>query len=144
MEQKFYRCSHCGKIIAVVKETGVPVICCGEKMQEIVPNTVDAAQENTFPSLKSRKTSWRSRLVPLPIPCLMNTISNGFPGNQGRQSEKGTETRGWSCRGFCTGSQWWCRCCLCLLQPAWTLESWKIMKEGAHAASSLFLGLYEN
>lgn len=57
MEQKFYRCSHCGKIIAVVKETGVPVICCGEKMQEIVPNTVDAAQENTFPSLKSRKTS---------------------------------------------------------------------------------------
>lgn len=49
MEQKFYRCSHCGKIIAVVKETGVPVICCGEKMQEIVPNTVDAAQEKHVP-----------------------------------------------------------------------------------------------
>lgn len=29
MEQKFYKCAHCGKIIAVVKETGVPVMCCG-------------------------------------------------------------------------------------------------------------------
>lgn len=52
MEQKFYRCSHCGKIIAVVKETGVPVICCGEKMQEIVPNTVDAAQEKHVPVIE--------------------------------------------------------------------------------------------
>ena len=31
MEQKFYRCSHCGKIIAVVKETGVPVILLRRK-----------------------------------------------------------------------------------------------------------------
>ena len=31
MEQKFYKCAHCGKIIAVVKETGVPVMCCGQE-----------------------------------------------------------------------------------------------------------------
>ena len=55
MEQKFYRCSHCGKIIAVVKETGVPVICCGEKMQEIVPNTVDAAQEKHVPVIEVKE-----------------------------------------------------------------------------------------
>ena len=55
MEQKFYRCSHCGKIIAVVKETGVPVICCGEKMQEIVPNTVDAAQEKHVPFIEVKE-----------------------------------------------------------------------------------------
>ena len=55
MEQKFYRCSHCGKIIAVVKETGVPVICCGEKMQEIVPNTVDAAQEEHVPVIEVKE-----------------------------------------------------------------------------------------
>ena len=46
---KFYRCAHCGKIIAVIKETGVPVICCGEKMQEIIPGTTDAAQEKHVP-----------------------------------------------------------------------------------------------
>ena len=46
---KFYRCAHCGKMIAVVKETGVPVYCCGEPMQEVVPNTVDAATEKHVP-----------------------------------------------------------------------------------------------
>ena len=49
MEMKFYRCAHCGKIIAVIKETGVPVICCGEKMQLIEPGTTDAAQEKHVP-----------------------------------------------------------------------------------------------
>ena len=49
MEMKFYRCAHCGKIIAVVKESGVPVMCCGQKMEEIVPGTTDAAVEKHVP-----------------------------------------------------------------------------------------------
>lgn len=49
MEMKFLRCAHCGKIIAVVKETGVPVMCCGEAMREIVPGTTDAAKEKHIP-----------------------------------------------------------------------------------------------
>ncbi|MCD8088575.1 MAG: desulfoferrodoxin [Oscillospiraceae bacterium] len=49
MDQKFYSCAHCGKIIAVVKETGVPVMCCGEEMQEIIPGTTDAAVEKHVP-----------------------------------------------------------------------------------------------
>ena len=49
MAPKFYKCAHCGKIIAVVKESGVPVMCCGQKMEELVPNTVDASQEKHVP-----------------------------------------------------------------------------------------------
>ena len=49
MEMKFYRCAHCGKIIAVVKESGVPVMCCGQKMEEIVPGATDAAVEKHVP-----------------------------------------------------------------------------------------------
>ena len=41
MEQKFYICKHCGNIIAKVKDAGVPVVCCGEPMSEIVPGTTD-------------------------------------------------------------------------------------------------------
>ena len=52
MEQKFYACKHCGKIIAVVKESGVPVMCCGEKMSEIIPGSVDAAAEKHVPVYK--------------------------------------------------------------------------------------------
>ena len=49
MEMKFYKCAHCGKIIAVIKETGVPVKCCGENMTEIIPGSVDAAVEKHVP-----------------------------------------------------------------------------------------------
>ena len=49
MEQKFYRCEHCGNIIAMVKNSGVPVVCCGEKMKEIIPVTVDASLEKHVP-----------------------------------------------------------------------------------------------
>ena len=46
---KFYICDHCKKIITVVNESGVPVMCCGQKMTELVPGTVDAAVEKHVP-----------------------------------------------------------------------------------------------
>lgn len=49
MTHKYYRCSHCGQIIEKVKETAVPVVCCGEPMKELVPNTTDAANEKHVP-----------------------------------------------------------------------------------------------
>ena len=49
MELKFYRCAHCGNIIAFVKESGVPVVCCGEKMGQMIPGTTDAAVEKHVP-----------------------------------------------------------------------------------------------
>ena len=49
MEMKFYQCAHCGQIVAIVKKTGAPVICCGEPMKEIEAGTTDAAQEKHVP-----------------------------------------------------------------------------------------------
>ena len=49
MEMKFYRCKHCGQIIAIIKKTGVPIVCCGEPMQEIIPGTTDASVEKHVP-----------------------------------------------------------------------------------------------
>ena len=46
---KFYKCAHCGKIIALINDVNVPTICCGEVMQEIKENTVDAAVEKHIP-----------------------------------------------------------------------------------------------
>ena len=46
---KFYRCEHCGNIIAMVKDAGVTVVCCGQNMTELIPNTEDAAQEKHVP-----------------------------------------------------------------------------------------------
>ena len=49
MEMKFYRCETCGQIIAIVKKTPVPVMCCGKPMKEIEPGSVDASQEKHVP-----------------------------------------------------------------------------------------------
>ncbi len=48
---KFLQCKHCGNIVAVVKDQGVPVMCCGEAMSEIIPGSVDAAAEKHVPAI---------------------------------------------------------------------------------------------
>ena len=49
MEIKLYHCAHCGNIVFKVVDKGVPVVCCGEPMQELVPNTTDGALEKHVP-----------------------------------------------------------------------------------------------
>ena len=52
MELKLYVCRHCGNVIWKVVDKGVPVTCCGEKMEELVPGTTDAAREKHVPDIK--------------------------------------------------------------------------------------------
>jgi superoxide reductase len=49
--QKFFVCEHCGNIIVLIKDSGVPVVCCGAKMVELVPNTVEASTEKHLPAV---------------------------------------------------------------------------------------------
>ncbi|NLJ89095.1 MAG: desulfoferrodoxin [Epulopiscium sp.] len=51
-EKKFYLCTHCGNMVGLINNAGVPLICCGEKMQELIPNTVDASAEKHVPVIK--------------------------------------------------------------------------------------------
>ena len=46
---KFYICEHCGNIVTKVKDAGVPVMCCGQKMKELIPGTTEAATEKHIP-----------------------------------------------------------------------------------------------
>ena len=46
----FYICEHCGNIVGMIKNTGVPLICCGEPMKEIIPGSVDASLEKHVPA----------------------------------------------------------------------------------------------
>ncbi len=49
MKEKFYICRHCGNLVGMIHNAGVPVVCCGEKMQPLTPNTADAAGEKHLP-----------------------------------------------------------------------------------------------
>ncbi len=49
MELKFFKCEVCGNIVAFIEDHGVPLVCCGKKMTELVPGSVDAATEKHVP-----------------------------------------------------------------------------------------------
>lgn len=49
MKSKFYICRHCGNLIGMINDAGVPMMCCGQKMEALIPNTTDAAGEKHIP-----------------------------------------------------------------------------------------------
>lgn len=49
MKTRFFICRICGNQIGMIKDSGVPVICCGQKMDMLNPNTVEASGEKHLP-----------------------------------------------------------------------------------------------
>ena len=35
-EQKFFICKHCGNLVGMIFSSGAPMVCCGDKMTELV------------------------------------------------------------------------------------------------------------
>lgn len=54
---KFYICKHCGNLVGVIHDAGVPMVCCGEKMHELIANTTDGATEKHVPVVSVEKTA---------------------------------------------------------------------------------------
>ena len=52
--KKFYICRHCGNLIEMVHDAKVPVFCCGQKMEALVPNTVEASGEKHIPVVTAK------------------------------------------------------------------------------------------
>ena len=50
-EVKFYRCAHCGNIVAVVVDGKVTPVCCGEKMELLEAGVTDGAAEKHVPAV---------------------------------------------------------------------------------------------
>ena len=48
-DPRFLVCRHCGNMVDVVNDAGVPMVCCGEQMNEVVAGSTDAAQEKHVP-----------------------------------------------------------------------------------------------
>ena len=49
---KFYKCPQCGNIVTLLYEEKGKLVCCGEKMKELIPGTVDAAKEKHIPEVE--------------------------------------------------------------------------------------------
>jgi superoxide reductase len=45
----FYRCEICGNIVALIKDGGGELVCCGQPMTKLAPNTTDGLKEKHVP-----------------------------------------------------------------------------------------------
>lgn len=48
-KMKIFKCKKCGKIVTILKDTGVSTVCCGDEMVELKAGTTDAAVEKHVP-----------------------------------------------------------------------------------------------
>ncbi len=48
-ETKFYICKHCGNLVGMINDAGVPMMCCGEKMTRLEAGVVEASREKHIP-----------------------------------------------------------------------------------------------
>ncbi len=51
-ENKFYICEKCGNIVEIIDPSGVPLVCCGQKMTALIPGTVEASREKHIPEVE--------------------------------------------------------------------------------------------
>ena len=51
-QKEVYKCSLCGNIVEVLHLGGGTLVCCGQEMQLLVENSVDAAQEKHVPVIE--------------------------------------------------------------------------------------------
>ena len=46
---KFYICEKCGNLVGVINASGVPMVCCGQKMTKLEAGVVEASREKHIP-----------------------------------------------------------------------------------------------
>ncbi|MBN1386207.1 desulfoferrodoxin [Candidatus Woesearchaeota archaeon] len=59
---EIYKCNVCGNIVEVVHASVGQLVCCGQPMQRLEPNTVDASGEKHVPVLEKTEKGIRVRI----------------------------------------------------------------------------------
>ena len=67
-KQKFFICNHCGNMVGLIQDRGVPMMCCGEEMAELVPNTAEASTEKHLPAVSVTGNSVSVQIGSVPHP----------------------------------------------------------------------------
>ncbi|NLT40105.1 MAG: desulfoferrodoxin [Clostridiales bacterium] len=126
MEQRFYICKICGNIVAFAKYNGIPVVCCGEEMQEIIPGTTDAAVEKHLPVYKVEGNKVTVNVGALPHPMLPEHYIEWVSlqcnsGNQRKQLHPGDKPE--ICFALCEGDEVQAVYAYCNLHSLWKATS---------------------
>ena len=70
MAERFevYKCEACGNIVEVIHGGGGELVCCGDPMQLLVENTVDAAREKHVPVIEKVDGGVKVKVGDVPHP----------------------------------------------------------------------------
>lgn len=59
---RFFICEHCGNLIGMINDAGVPMMCCGQKMTKLEPGTVEASTEKHIPVVTVNENSVKAEV----------------------------------------------------------------------------------
>lgn len=86
---EIYKCQTCGNIVEVVHSGNGVLICCGQPMQLLKANTVDAAKEKHVPVIEKTAAGFRVKIGVSPHPMTeahyiewIEVIANGKVGRK--------------------------------------------------------------
>ena len=51
-ENRFFICRRCGNVVGVINDSGVPIKCCGQNMEQLEPERSDEKSEKHKPIVK--------------------------------------------------------------------------------------------
>jgi len=122
MKMKFYICKHCGNIIAMVRESGAPISCCGQKMTELEVGTTDAAVEKHVPVVEVKDGKAIVTVGSVAHPMVPEHYIEWIAlstdkGNQRKQLEPGDEPK--ACFALCEGEKVEAAYAYCNLHSLW-------------------------
>jgi len=67
---QIYKCNVCGNIVEVVHASGGTLVCCGQPMQLLKENTVDASLEKHVPVIEKTKDGVKVKVGSVPHPMI--------------------------------------------------------------------------
>ena len=66
--RELYKCKVCGNVIEVVHHGATALVCCGQPMEKLEANTVDASQEKHVPVITSTENGVTVQVGSVPHP----------------------------------------------------------------------------
>ena len=67
-QSQVYKCNVCGNIVEVLHPSSGQLVCCGQPMQLLEANTVDAAQEKHVPVIEKTEKGVKVKIGSVPHP----------------------------------------------------------------------------
>ena len=119
---KFFICERCGNIVAMVKDSGAPISCCGQNMTEITAGTTDAAVEKHVPVVEVKDgivtvTVGEEAHPMAPEHYIQWIALSTNKGNQRKTLEPGDEPK--ACFAICDGETVEAAYAYCNLHSLW-------------------------